>query len=133
LHPGFIQPCVPTVRDATPAGDEWIHELKYDGSRVQAHLADGKPRLYTTDGQDCSATFDPITQALLLLAAREAILDGEVVVLDERGAADPHALQQDIDAGRTDRLVYFAFDLMYVDGVDLRSVPLIERKRWRIC
>jgi DNA ligase D-like protein (predicted polymerase) len=126
-HPGFVQPCIPTVRDAAPAGDEWIHELKYDGWRIQAHLINGKPRLFTSNGADFPGT--SISQALLLLAARDAILDGEVVVLDERGAADPNELQRDIDAGRTDRLVYFVFDMLYVDGVDLRSVPLIERKR----
>lgn len=128
-RPGFIEPCLATVREAAPAGDEWIHELAYDGSRTQAHLIDGKPVLYTSDGLDCSTTFASITQALRLLVARDAILDGEVVVLDERGAADPDELQRDIDAGRADRLVYFVFDLLYVDGFDLRSVPLIERKR----
>ena len=129
LRPGFIEPCLATVREHAPAGGEWIHELKYDGSRIQAHLIDGKPVLYTSDGLDCSRTFASITQALQLLAARDAILDGEVVVLDERGAAEPDELQRDIDVGRTDRLVYFVFDLLYLDGFDLRSVPLIERKR----
>jgi DNA primase len=66
---------------------------------------------------------------LRLLAARNAILDGEIVVLDERGAAERQELQRDIDAGRADRLLYFVFDLLYLDGFDLRSVPLIERKR----
>jgi DNA primase len=128
-RPGFIGPCLATVREDAPAGDDWIHELEYEGARTQAHLIDGKPVLYTSDGLDCSTTFASITQALKLLSTRNAILDGEVVVLDERGAADPIELQRDIDAGRTDRLVYFAFDLLYVDGLDLRSVPLIERKR----
>jgi DNA ligase D-like protein (predicted polymerase) len=66
---------------------------------------------------------------LRLLAARDAILDGEVVVLDARGAADRNELQRDIDADLTDRFVYFVFDLLYLDGFDLRSVPLVERKR----
>jgi DNA primase len=129
LLQGFIDPCVATAGDRSPAGSEWIHELKYDGARTQAHLIDGSPVLYYSDGSDCSKTFASITQALKMLLARAAILDGEVVVLDGRGAADPRELQRDIDAGRTDRLVYFAFDLLYLDGVDLRSVPLIERKR----
>jgi DNA primase len=129
LRPGFIEPCLATVRAHAPAGDEWIHELKYDGVRTQAHLIDGKPVLYTRDGLDCSKTFAPLTQALQLFPARDAILDGEVVVLDERGAADPAGLQRDLDVGRTERLTYLAFDLLYLDGFDLRSVPLIERKR----
>jgi DNA primase len=129
LRPGFIEPCLATVHKDAPVGGEWIHELEYNGSRTQAHLIDGKPVLYSSDGLDCSRTFASITQALRLLVARDAILDGEVVVLDERGAADPDELQRDIDAGRTDRLLYFVFDLLYVDGFDLRSVPLIDRKR----
>jgi bifunctional non-homologous end joining protein LigD len=128
-RPGFIEPCLATVHKDAPAGDEWIHELEYDGSRTQAHLIGGKPVLYGSDGLDCSRTFASITQALRLLVARDAILDGEVVVLDERGAADPDELRRDIDAGHTDRFLYFVFDLLYVDGFDLRSVPLIDRKR----
>jgi DNA primase len=128
-RPDFIEPCLATVREDAPAGGEWIHELEYEGFRIQAHLVGGKPVLYTSDGVDCSKTFASITHALQLLSARDAILDGQVVVLDERGAANRHELQRDIDAGRTDRLLYFVFDLLYVDGMDLRSVPLIERKR----
>lgn len=129
LHPGFIEPCLATVRDYPPAGEEWIHELEYDGRRTQAHLIEGRPVLYDSEGLNCSATFGSITQALLLLSARYAILDGEIVVLDERGAANAGELQRDIDASRTDRFVYLVFDLLYLDGVDVRSVPLIERKR----
>jgi DNA primase len=128
-RPSFIEPCLASVGSDAPAGDDWIHEIHYAGSRTQAHLIDGKPVLYTSDGLDCSKTFASITQALRLLAARDAILDGEVVVLDERGAADPAELQRDINAGRTDRLVYFVFDLLYLDGFDLRSARLIDRKR----
>lgn len=128
-HPGFIEPCIATPREDAPAGDEWIHELLYDGSRIQAHVIEGKPVLYTSDGLDCSRAFASVAHALQLLAARDAVLDGEVVVLNERGAADREALERDLDAGRTDRLVYFVFDLLYIDGFDLRSVPLIERKR----
>jgi DNA primase len=128
-RPGFIEPCLAIVREDAPAGSEWIHELEYPGCRTQAHLIGGKPVLYTSDGLNCSSTFASVTHTLQLLSARNAILDGEVVVLDERGAADRNELQRDIDAGRTDRLLYYVFDLLYVDGIDLRSVPLIERKR----
>jgi DNA primase len=127
-RPDFIEPCIATVRESAPVGGDWIHELEYEGSRIQAHLIGGKPALYTSDGLDSSETFAPITQALKLLSARDAVLDGEVVVLDDRGAPDRHALQGDIDAGRTDRLLYFVFDLLYLNGFDLRSVPLIRRK-----
>ena len=128
-RPDFIEPCLATVRESTPAGGEWLHELEYEGARTQAHLVGGKPILYTRDGLACSETFASITQALQLLNARDAVLDGEIVVLDEHGAANRHELQRDIDAGRTDRLLYFVFDLLYLNGFDLRSAPLIRRKR----
>lgn len=128
-RPGFFEPCVATVHGRPPAGSEWIHELHYEGARTQAHLIDGRSALFTSEGRDCSKTFASLMHALQLLPARDAVLDGNVVVLDERGAADRHALDADIESGRTDRLLYFVFDLLYVDGVDLRSVPLIERKR----
>jgi len=128
-RPDFIDACLPTPREEAPRGEEWIHELEYDGCRTQAHVVAGRATLYTREGLDCSNTFASITEALQLLAAREAILDGEVVVLDERGAADPLRLQCDIEAGRTDRLLYYVFDLLYLDGFDLRLAPLIERKR----
>jgi DNA primase len=129
LRPPFIEPCLPTAHDGSPAGDEWIHELKYEGARTQAHVIDGKAVLYSRDGLDCTTTFASIAQALQMLPARNAILDGEIVVLDTRGATDSSELQRDIDAGRTDRFVYFVFDLLYLDGFDVRSVPLIDRKR----
>jgi DNA primase len=128
-RPGFIEPCLATERANAPSGEEWIHEIQHDGARTQAHLISGKLVLYTRDGEDCTETFASIAQALRLLAAREAILDGEVVTLDERGAADPLELQRDIGTGRTDRFHYFVFDLLYLDGFDLRSMQLVERKR----
>jgi len=128
-HPGFIQPCLATPGNRAPAGDEWIHEIAYIGSRTQAHLINGTPVLYDKEGTDRSTTFAPLAKAIQLLAARNAVLDGEVVVLDERGAADQTALERDIGADRTDRMLYFVFDLLYLDGFDLRSVPLLRRKR----
>ena len=127
--PRFIEPCLATAQDVSPAGDEWIHELKYEGARTQAHVLGGKAVLFSRDGRDCSKTFASIAQALQMLPARNAILDGEVVVLDARGAADSGELQRDIDEGRSDRFIYFVFDLLYLDGFDVRAVPLIDRKR----
>src|SRR5262245_13844668 len=80
-RPKFIEPCLATARTDAPAGDEWIHELQYDGRRAQAHLINGKPVLYDSDAMDCSKAFASIARALQMLAARDAILDGEVVVL----------------------------------------------------
>jgi bifunctional non-homologous end joining protein LigD len=128
-YPGFIEPCLATSRSEVPERGEWIHEIKHDGYRAQAHLLDGKSVIYTRRGYDWTDTFASIAHALPALPARKAILDGEVVVPDERGVSDYHKLQEDLAKGRTDRLVYFAFDLLYLDGIDLREATLMDRKR----
>ena len=86
LPPRFIEPCLATPHESSPAGEEWIHELKYEGARTQARVIDGKAVLYSREGLDCSKTFASIAQALQMLAARNAILDGEIVVLDSEGS-----------------------------------------------
>ncbi|MDB6044610.1 MAG: ligase [Gammaproteobacteria bacterium] len=128
-HPGFVEPCLATLRDRVPSGDQWLHEIKYDGYRTQAHLIHGKPVIYTRRGYDWSDKFASITRALPSLPARDSIFDGEVVVPDARGISDFHKLQEDLARRRTDRLAYYIFDLLYLDGVDLRAAPLAERKR----
>jgi bifunctional non-homologous end joining protein LigD len=128
-YPGFVDPCLAVERNAAPKGDQWLPEIKYDGYRAQGHLIDGKPAIYTRRGYDWSDRFSSVTDALRTLRAHTAIVDGEVVVPDERGIADYHLLQQDLSQHRADRLVYFVFDLLYLDGFDLRQSPLIERRR----
>jgi bifunctional non-homologous end joining protein LigD len=128
-YPGFVEPCLATPRASVPKRGDWIHEIKHDGYRAQAHLIGRKSVIYTRRGYDWSETFASITHALRALPARDVILDGEVVVTDNRGISDYHLLQADLAKGRTDRLVCFAFDLLYLDGIDLRNAPLIERKR----
>ncbi len=88
-----------------------------------------RPAIYTRRGYDWSDRFSTIADALSSLRAHTAIVDGEVVVPDERGIADYHLLQQTLSQSRADRLVYFVFDLLYLDGRDLRQMPLVERKR----
>jgi len=92
-------------------------------------LFDGKAAMYTRRGYDWTDAFASIADAVPALPARQAILDGEAIVPDERGVSDYHKLQEDLAKGRTDRLIYFAFDLLYLDGADLRNAPLVERKR----
>ena len=128
-YPGFIDPCLAAERDAVPEGDQWVHEIKYDGYRAQGHLVDGKLAIYTRRGYDWSDTFCTVTASLKSLPAQTAIVDGEVVVPDVHGIADFHLLQQDLSQHRADRFVYFVFDLLYLDGFDLRQSPLLERKR----
>jgi len=127
-YPGFIEPCLATQKEHVPSQGLWIHEIKHDGYRVQAHLVGGKAHLYTRRGYDWSRKFSSLAHEIKQLQRRELILDGEVVIPDARGVSDFHALQNDLAGGRADRLVYFVFDVLYRDGWDLRAAPLIARK-----
>ena len=128
-YPGFIKPCLATLKSDVPQGPRWVYEVKYDGYRVQAHLERGHPTIYTRAGHDWSKQFKPVALALAKLQAKDLIADGEVVVIDSQGVPDFAALHADLAAGRTDRLLYYTFDLLYLDGIDLRTSPLLERKR----
>ena len=128
-HPGFVDPCLATVRSAVPAGDRWTYEIKFDGYRVQAHLLGGRPVLYTRGSHDWTPRFSSVARAVADLPANDVILDGEVIVQRSDGVSDFSLLQADLAAGRSDRLVYYVFDLLYLDGFDIRSAPLSERRR----
>src|SRR6202789_125131 len=123
--PGFIKPQLATLKAEAPSGDQWLHEIKFDGYRVQVHLNKGKKRVFTRNGLDWTKRFSVIAGALDIPG--QAILDGEVVVIHE-GRTNFSELQAELAAGRQDRLVYYAFDLLWRDG-DLRKLPQIERKR----
>lgn len=112
-----------------PRQGQWLHEIKHDGYRAQAHLINRRAVVYSRNGYDWTHPFASIAHALRALPAKDLILDGEVVVQDECGISDFRLLEQDLASGRTDRLVLFAFDVLYVDGFDLRKAPLIERRR----
>jgi bifunctional non-homologous end joining protein LigD len=123
--PGFIKPQLATLRAKVPSGDQWLHEIKFDGYRVQIHLSKGRRKVYTRNGLDWTKRFSVIAGALDIPG--QAILDGEVVVIHE-GRTNFSELQADPAAGKQDRLVYYAFDLLWRDG-DLRKLPQIERKQ----
>jgi ATP dependent DNA ligase domain len=108
----------PAVRRCarSPSGGRWIHEIKFDGYRAQAHLRNGQPAVYTRAGFDWTLRFQTIADALATLPANDLILDGEAVVADSRGVADFGLLHAALAAGRQDRLLYYAFDLLYLDG-----------------
>src|SRR5690349_8806207 len=93
-QPAFIEPCLATARNTPPSDRQWIHEIKHDGYRAQARLSHGRTIVHTRRGYDWSETFSSIAEAVSTLPAREAILDGEVVVLDERGISDFGKLQE---------------------------------------
>jgi len=127
--PGFVEPCLATLRDEPPAGLRWVHELKLDGYRAQASFNADRATIYSRRGNDWTARFRPIAEALQHLPANGFIIDGEVVVPDEQGRPNFHWLQDDLAEGRTDRMLYYAFDLLWLDGFDIRAAPLVDRKR----
>jgi len=127
--PGFIPPALATLKPKAPHGAGWVHEIKFDGYRLQAQVRRGKAKLLTRSGQDWTVRFGAaLTDALVALPCNTAILDGELVVEGAGGASDFSALQADLSASRTDRFRYYLFDLLYLDGEDLRAVPLTARK-----
>jgi bifunctional non-homologous end joining protein LigD len=126
--PDFVAPCLPTLAARAPSGAGWVHEVKFDGYRIEVWLAKGHVRLLTRTGLDWTDRFGSVAKAFAGIAADTALIDGEIVSEDENGRSDFSALQADLKAGRTDRLVYYAFDLLHLDGRDLRDLPLRDRK-----
>ena len=128
-YPGFVEPTLAALRSSPPAGANWLHEIKFDGYRLQAHIRAGGIKLLTRKGLDWTEKFGKrIAAALADLPLQDAIIDGEVIVEGAGNASDFSRLQDDLSAGRADRLVFYLFDLLYLDGHDLRPVPLIDRK-----
>jgi bifunctional non-homologous end joining protein LigD len=127
--PDFIPPQLATLKPQAPGGKGWLHEIKFDGYRLQAHVADGKARLLTRSGLDWTERFgDAVPDALAGLPAKAAVIDGEMVVEGPAGASDFSALQADLNEGRSDRFAFYAFDLLHLDGKDLRGARLTDRK-----
>ena len=130
--PDFVPPQLATLVADARNGPNWVHEMKFDGYRLQARLDKGKVILLTRNGLDWTHRFPNICKAVAKLPAETALLDGEAVVEDEAGISNFSALQQDL-GGRGGKLVagkamYYAFDLLHLDGRDLTSLPLRERK-----
>jgi bifunctional non-homologous end joining protein LigD len=120
----FIRPCRPTVSQRPPRGPGWAHELKHDGYRLQIHVRDGRVRLYTMNGADWTGRYPLIVKEAARIKGT-AIIDAEVVWLDTDGTAQFDALHSRV----MDRAaVALAFDLLMLDGDDLRRKPLAERK-----
>lgn len=127
--PDFVEPCLATLQGKAPTGPRWLHEIKFDGYRLEARIERGAVRLLTRSGLDWTEKFGrSVVEALGRLPADAAFLDGELVVEGPNGASDFSALQADLSAGRTDRFVYYAFDLLHLDGFDLAEARQIDRK-----
>ena len=128
--PSFFEPSLAQLVSKAPSGSRWLHEIKLDGYRLQARIEAGRVKLLTRSGLDWTAKFGKdIAAALKALPVGSALIDGELVVENHHGASDFSLLQADLSEGRTDRFVYCAFDLMYLDGYDLRTTPLVIRKQ----
>ncbi len=126
--PGNFSPQLAVLAESPPPGDQWLHEIKFDGYRILARIKSGKVELITRNGKDWTHKFPGVAKALSKLKADSAIIDGEVVVLDKQGRSDFQALQALLKNKETADPVYYAFDLPFCDGFDLRQTPLIERK-----
>lgn len=123
----FIQTMQPKLVDEPPAGSGWLHEIKYDGYRTQLHVDRGTVRAFSRNGHNWTEKYPQIVVAARSVPATTAIIDGEVCVQDERGVTDFSALPAAI-RDRPHDLIFFAFDLLHLDGEDLRPAPLEERR-----
>jgi len=124
--PTFIAPQLCTLVERPPSGSEWVHEIKFDGYRIQMRVARGEVALRTRKGLDWTEKFPDIARAAGKFA--DCILDGEIVALDHDGVPDFAALQAALSDGETSELVFFVFDLLFADTEDLRDLALADRK-----
>ncbi|WP_437640804.1 DNA ligase D [Sorangium sp. So ce854] len=130
--PDEVEPQLAALVTGPPQGDGWLYEVKFDGYRMIAKLRGGRVTLLTRRGQDWTDRFPVVRDDIARLPAREAVLDGEIVVVGRDGVTDFQALQNALSEGndgRDGRLMYFAFDLLYLDGRDLRGCAQVTRKR----
>lgn len=126
--PPKVRPQLATLVDSIPVGDEWLHEIKFDGFRTLAYKDKRTVTLFSRNDIERNARFSGIHKELQHLAAQSALLDGEIVVLDEQGKSDFHSMHEALHDDEQSRFVYMVFDLLYLNGVDVRELPLIERK-----
>jgi bifunctional non-homologous end joining protein LigD len=125
--PAFVPPQLCSIAETPPEGDDWIYELKYDGYRLELAIAGGETVAYTRSGLDWSRRFPGLTAEAAALNCRSALLDGEAVVLDEKGVSQFPALVAALER-HSDEIVFFAFDILSLDGKDLRKTPLAQRQ-----
>jgi bifunctional non-homologous end joining protein LigD len=126
-YPGFIEPALTTSADKVPGGERWVHEINFDGYRVQVHIHNAVLKIFTRRGHDWTDRFRKIAADAWNINAGSAIVDGEVVVPSADGTTDFSVLQNE-PKGRSKKIVLVAFDLLYLNGHDLRKVPLFQRK-----
>jgi bifunctional non-homologous end joining protein LigD len=123
---GYIPPCLPTLAIKPPSGADWVHEIKHDGYRLQVRREGDSVRLFTRRSHDWSARYPAIARTAAQLKARSFTLDGEAVVYGPDGVAIFDALHRH---GTVSQAMLYAFDLLELDGEDLRPLPFVDRKR----
>jgi bifunctional non-homologous end joining protein LigD len=128
VRTGPLAPQLASLRSEAPVGEDWLHEIKWDGYRLLAEKRDGMVRLRTRNGLDWTDRFPALSRAIAALPVESLWLDGELVALDARGRSDFARLQRALKARATDDLRYLVFDLPALEGVDLRACALLERK-----
>jgi DNA ligase D len=126
--PRRIEPQLATPVSSPPGDKGWLHEIKFDGYRTMAHVSAGTTRLMTRNGLDWTKRYGDLAAEFNVLPCSDAIIDGEIVVLDEKGISRFAALQDALAKGASDKLVFYAFDLVHLDGWDLAGVELERRK-----
>src|SRR5579863_7026453 len=126
--PAKWRPQLAATAEMAPHGKGWVHEIKYDGYRTLVFFNDGEVRLITRNGHDWTPRYRALAKAFAKLPCKSAILDGEVVVQDPRGISSLDLLERALSEGDSHAMIYFAFDLPYLDGYDLSGARLIDRK-----
>jgi len=127
--PSFIPPQLATLVDEAPKEDAWLHEVKLDGYRLLARIDGARIKLVTRRGNNWTEKFEPLVKALAGMKLRSAMLDGEIVHLNSDGTSSFGSLQEDLSEERPDRLCYFLFDLLALEGYVLTGCKLEDRKR----
>jgi bifunctional non-homologous end joining protein LigD len=124
----FMPPELATLADAVPEGREWVHEVKFDGYRTLAMIDQGEVHLMTRSGLDWTPKYRAIADELKTLDVGQAYIDGEIVAVTPEGMSSFQTLKNELGAERSENLQYYVFDLLVIDGEDLRRLPLLERK-----
>src|SRR6185437_16371101 len=127
--PQWIKPQLTRLVEEIPAGNEWLHEIKYDGYRLHARIDGKQVALLTRTGLDWTHRYRRTAEVLSSLKLKSAYLDGELCAFDTEGVPVFSRLQAAMDQGRTDQLIYVVFDVLHLNGKDLSDRPLIERKK----
>jgi bifunctional non-homologous end joining protein LigD len=126
--PGFVSPQLATLVKEPPSGDEWLHELKFDGYRMLCRIDRGRVTVWSRNGKDWTEKFQNVVEAVKSLKTTSAILDGEIVIVDAQGRSSFQKLQRAMGKATTTGFAYEVFDLIYLDGFSLTQTPLKNRK-----